>query len=346
MTKIVESRVMYMCKRILIGIAVVLLAVGCEHKREYYPRTMEKQTVEIVRFDSALLGVRTDKVAEDVRALYADYPEFMTAFVEQTLGVAAEDTDYLAQALPLFVHDTLYGFEKTNRFVQHTFSDMRSIQHELDYAFTRIHYLFPELYIPTIYTFVSGFNGSVLFLDDGNMAVGLDMYLGSDYPYYNQVVYNYQKQTMRKECIAGDVVSGYLFATFPYEGAKSRLIDNMLYRGKLMYVCSTLLDEPDYEVMGYSKEQWAWCEKHERQVWNRIMDKRDLFKTEQLLLTSYLNDAPFTSEISQEAPPRIGTWIGLRIAESYMQHHPEVSLQQLIANHDAEQILRDSYYKP
>ena len=333
-------------EKIIILIVGCMLMAGCQHKREYYPRTMEEQRVEIIRFDSALLAIRTEQAAEDVRALYADYPEFMPLYVEQALGVAAEDTAYLIDALPLFIHDTLYGFKKTNATVQTTFADMRGIQQELTHAFTRIHYLYPDLYIPKIYTFVSGFNASILFLDEGDMAVGLDMYLGSDYPYYNQVVYNYQKQTMRKECIAGDVVSGYLFATFPYEGTKSRLIDNMLYRGKLMYVCSTLLDEPQYEVMGYTKQQWQWCEKNERQVWNRIMDKRDLFKTEQLLLTSYLNDAPFTAEISQEAPPRLGTWIGWRIAESYMEHHPEVSLQQLIADHDAEKILRNSYYKP
>jgi len=322
---------------------VVLLAAGCQRKRQYYPRTMPEQQVEIIRFDSSLLAVQTD---EDVRGLYAAYPDFMPAYAEQALGVSAMDTDYLAEALPLYVHDTLYGFDKTNRRVTETFADMRGIRQELAHAFTRIHYLYPDLYVPQIYTFVSGFNASVLFLDEGDMAVGLDMYLGSDYPYYNQVVYNYQKQAMRPECIAGDIVSGYLFAAFPFAGSKSRLIDNMLYRGKLMYVCSTLLDATDYEVMGYTREQWKWCEQNERQVWNRIMDKRDLFKTEQMLLTSYLNDGPFTSEISQEAPPRIGTWVGWRIAESYMEHHPEVTLQELIANHDAEQILRDSYYKP
>ena len=323
-----------------------MLAVSCQHGRQYYPRQMAGREVQIVRFDSALLSIRADQAAEDVRRLYADYPEFMPEYVEQALGVNARDTDYLAEALPLFISDTVYGFSKTNRLVQQTFADMRPIARELSRAFTRLSYLYPDLYLPQLYTFVSGFNASVLFLEDGNMAVGLDMYLGSDYPYYNQVVYNYQKQTMRPECIAADVVSGYLFANFPFASSKGRLIDNMLYRGKLMYVCSTLLDDPDYEVMGYTKEQWQWCEKYERQVWNRMMDKRDLFKSEQMLLTSYLNDAPFTSEISQEAPPRIGTWIGWRIAESYMEHHPEVSLQELIANNDAEQILRDSYYKP
>ena len=307
---------------------------------------MPKQSVQIIRFDSSLLSVRTDHADEDIRALYSTYPEFMPVYLEQALGVAARDTAYLIEALPLFIHDTTYGFEHTNNFVLQTFADMRSVEHELTEAFTRLAYLYPDIYVPRIYTFVSGFNASVLFLDNADMAVGLDMYLGSDYPYYNQVVYNYQKPTMRKQCIATDLVSAYLFASFPYAGVKSRLIDNMIYRGKLMYVCSTLIDLPQYEIMGYTREQWQWCERNERQVWNRIMDKRDLFKSEPLLLSSYLNDAPFTAEISQEAPPRLGTWIGWRIAESYMAHHPEKSLQDLIANHDAEQILRESYYKP
>jgi len=331
---------------VVIATACMLIAAGCRPKRQYYPRIMPEQTVQIVRFDTALLAIRANQAAEDVRALYTDYPDFMPIYVEQALRVNAMDTDYLAEALPLFIHDTLYNFEQTNRLVSETFADMSGIQRELSQAFTRLAFLYPDIYVPKIYTFVSGFNASVLFLDEGDMAVGLDMYLGSDYPYYNQVVYNYQKRGMRPECIAGDVVSGYLFMNFPFASAKGRLIDNMLYRGKLMYVCSTLLDEPEYEVMGYTKQQWQWCENYERQVWNRMMDKRDLFKTDQMLLTSYLNDGPFTGEISQESPPRIGTWIGWRIAESYMEHHPEVTLQELIANNDAEQILRDSYYKP
>lgn len=338
---------MVKCIRILaLTAACLLVMIGCQRKRQYFPHSLPEQKVEIIRFDSALLGIRAEHAAEDVRALYVDYPDFMPTFVEQALRVNAIDTDYLAEALPLFISDTLYGFQQTNKRVQETFADMRGIQKELSQAFTRLSYLYPEIHVPEIYTFVSGFNAPVLFLENDNMAVGLDMYLGSDYPYYNQVVYNYQKLTMRPECIAGDVVSGYLFMHFPFASSKGRLIDNMLYRGKLMYVCYNLLDEPAYEVMGYTKEQWAWCEKYEQQVWNRMMDKRDLFKTEQMVLTSYLNDAPFTAEISQEAPPRIGTWIGWRIVESYMEHHTEVSLQELVANNEAEQILRDSYYKP
>jgi len=173
------------------------------------------------------------------------------------------------------------------------------------------------------------------------------MYLGSDYEYYNRVVHDYQKQTMRKECIPVDVVSAFLFRHLPYNSTKSRLLDNMLYRGKMMFVLSQIFaDLPPYEVMGYTKEQWDWCVRNERAVWNLVMDKRDLFKTESLVLTSYLNDGPFTAEISQESPGRIGTWLGWRIAESYMNRHKDATLQALIAEPDAEHILRESYYRP
>lgn len=327
-------------------LAAVSMLAGCHNRRQYYPRHPAQQQVSIVRFDTALMAVDSTNAAVRVPALYAGYPAFMPEFVEQALGVDRHDTAYLVDALPMFLADTLYGFAETNRLVAETFADMQDIRHELTTAFSRLAYLYPDIHIPTVYTFVSGFNASVLFLENDDMAVGLDMYLGADYPYYNQVVYNYQKQTMRKQCVPGDIVSGYLFAHFPFEGKKSRLLENMLYRGKLMYLCSTLLDEPEYEVMGYTKEQWQWCERYERQVWNRMMDKRDLFKSEQFVLTSYLNDGPFTSEVSQEAPPRIGTWIGWRIIAAYMQHHPEVSMQELIAQTDAEMILRESYYKP
>ena len=197
-----------------------------------------------------------------------------------------------------------------------------------------------------MYLFVSGFQTPIYFGDE-LVGIGADMYLGSDYEYYNRVVYEYQKQTMRKECIPVDVVSAFLFRTLPYTSTKSRLLDQMMYRGKIMYLVSQLFDDlPGYEVMGWTKEQWNWCEKNERAIWHLVMDKRDLFKTESLVLTGYLNDGPFTSEVSQDAPGRLGIWLGWRIAESYMAHNETVSLQELMAEPDAQKILEESYYKP
>ena len=336
--------------KIALNTAIIILfaLTGCSKKQSYFPaeKEMERQTVTVVRFDSALLAVDTTQIGTEIRKLYAEYPYFMPTYVEDILGIATTDTAYLEQALPQFLADTAYGFSQTNRVEQAQFADISDLKNSMEQAFTRLHYLYPDLEIPTVYLFVSGFNASIYFVEN-DIAVGADMYLGSDYEYYNRVVYDYQKLTMRKECIPVDVVSAYLFRTLPYTSTKSRLLDQMIYRGKVMYLLSLLFPTlPEYEVMGYTKEQWRWCEKNEEAIWHLVMDKRDLFKTENLVLTSYLNDGPFTSEVSQEAPGRLGTWLGWRIAESYMQHNKEVTLQELMAEGDAQKIMEMSFYKP
>jgi hypothetical protein len=226
------------------------------------------------------------------------------------------------------------------------FADVSDLEKSFSRAFSRVLWLYPETEVPALYLFVSGFQTPVYF-EEGVIGIGADMYLGSDYEYYNRVVYDYQKQTMRKECIPVDVISALLFRSLPYTSAKSRLLDQMIYRGKVMYLTAQIFDElPGYEVMGWTKEQWEWCVRNEQAIWHIVMDKRDLFKTESLVLTGYLNDGPFTSEVSQDAPGRLGIWLGWRIAESYMEHHPEVTLQALMAEGDAQKILEESYYKP
>ena len=329
---------------ILLLIAVSLTA--CHQGRTYFPKDIEAQEVEIVRFDNALLNVHETSVAHDIKVLYDEYPVFMPLWVEDILGIPSADTAYLEEALPQFLNDTLYGFQMTNQREQEVFADVSDLEKALSQAFSRIKWLYPETEIPNIYLFVSGFQTPIYFEED-LIGIGADMYLGSDYEYYNRVVYEYQKQTMRKECIPVDLISAFLFRTLPYTSDKSRLLDQMMYRGKVMYLTAQIFDKlPDYEVMGWTKEQWDWCVDNERAIWHLVMDKRDLFKTESLVLTSYLNDGPFTSEISQDSPGRLGIWLGWRIVENYMEHNEGVSLQELMAEGDAQKILEESFYKP
>lgn len=333
-----------MKKSILVILAVLLCA--CHGGRDYFPRDIESVEVDIVRFDSAQLAVRPDSVKQDIVQLYADYEVFMPMFVEGILRLPVEDTAYLCEMYSNFLTDTTMGFAQTNALTQSMFADISKLQKSLNIGFSRLHYLYPEWEIPTVYLFVSGFNSSVMYYEN-IMGVGVDMYLGSDYPYYNQVVYNYQKQTMRKECVAGDLLNMYIAYQIPYNSKYNRLLEHMIFRGKQMFLLSQLLpDEPAWEIIGYSKEQWDWCKKYEQAIWNRIMEKRDLFKTESMVRVSYMNDGPFTAEISQESPGRLGIWVGWQIVDSYMRNNENVSIKQLIEEGDAQKILEQSFYKP
>ena len=324
-----------------------MILYGCGNKYQYIPRDIEAVEVEIVRFDSAQLAVRTDSVKQDIEKLYADYEEFMPMYVEGILRIPTEDTAYLCEMYAQFLTDTVMGFAQTNALTKEKFANVDSLQEALNTGFSRLHYLFPDWEIPAkVYLFVSGFNSSVMYYENV-MGVGVDMYLGSDYPYYNQVVYNYQKQTMRKECISGDLLSMYLAYNIAYNSKYNRLLEHMIFRGKQMFLLGELLpEEPVWEIIGYSKEQWDWCETYEQAIWNSIMEKRDLFKTESIVLNSYMNEGPFTAEISQESPGRLGVWVGWQIVDSYMRNNEQVTIQELMSEGDAQKILEQSFYKP
>lgn len=320
--------------------------VSCGHKRDIFEGVeLNPQTVRIERFDSAFIHIDTTDISATVQQLYTRYPDFTPYFVTDLLGLANGDS--LAAVLPRFLSDTTLRIAQTNRDEQQLFADITDLQSGFDEAFTRIHYLFPEWTVPTVYLYVSGFVSPIYFPSDDIIGIGADMYLGSDYKIYEQMVYNYQKTTMRKECVVGDAVSAYLFRNLPFNSNQNRLLDQMIYHGKIMFLMDQVLpSEHEEQIIGYSKEQWDWCEDNERAIWRCIMDKRDLFKTESMVLTSYMNDGPFTSEVSQDSPGRLGTWVGWRIVESYMNHNEEVTLQQLLDNTDAQSILENSHYRP
>lgn len=329
---------------------LLLLLSACTGGRQYFPKELPSVEVPIVRFDKAILNLETALDSLTLRAaveeLYNEYPGFMPFWTEEILGIPTEDTTYLCQVIPQFLADTTYGFSITNARCHEEFADITDISREINAAFARLS-TFYKGELPMLYFFISGFNRSISGTPDDGIAVGVDMYLGSNYEYYNRVVYEYQKQTMRKECIPVDVMSYFLFTHTPFTSDKSRLLENMIYRGKVMFVVSLLFpDEDPWEVAGYTREQWEWCIHNERAVWGLIMDKKDLYKTDPLVLTSYLNDGPFTAEISQQSPGRLGMWVGWRIVESYMNHHPEVTIEALLADGDAQRILEQSYYKP
>jgi hypothetical protein len=151
---------------------------------------------------------------------------------------------------------------------------------------------------------------------------------------------------MRREKVVPDFVTAFLMTEFP-QPYTDKFLDNLLSRGKIMFVLSVLMpnEQPDV-LMGYTKAQMQWCKDNEKSMWLNIMDNRQLFSTDPMLSTSYLNDAPFTSTVSQESPGRVGIWIGWQVIKQYMERHTKVTLPELMANNNYQEILEQSGYKP
>lgn len=346
------------CK-ILIYLICITFLCACNNNsnRQVIQSEPVPVEVEIVRFDSALLSVSSTNVQADVDSLYARYPDFMPLWVNSVLYgylgfledagfIKMYDDSIIQYQLPAFLHDKYTGLEQANFDTKTTFTDISPIRRSLNLAYGRWLTFEPQHYVPKIYFMLSAFFYPLISIGQ-DMAVGVEGYLGSDYPFYDQVVYKYQKQTMRPECIPVNIILQDMKQTYQSRFAQNRLIDEMIYQGMIMYTTAAFFPElPKYEIMGYPKEKWEWCEQYEADLWKTMMDRQVLFSVDPAVQASFLSDGPFTSEISQDSPARIGTWLGWRIVEQYMNNNTEVSLKQLLNSTDAQQILENSKYRP
>jgi hypothetical protein len=59
-----------------------------------------------------------------------------------------------------------------------------------------------------------------------------------------------------------------------------------------------------------------------------------------------MNDAPFTSPVSQESPGRLGTFIGWQIVKGYMEKNDKLGLKDLMNEENFQKILENSGYRP
>jgi len=109
-----------------------------------------------------------------------------------------------------------------------------------------------------------------------------------------------------------------------------------------------LPDVPDSTKIGYTAKQLDWCKKYEPSIWGYLLDENLLYETDYNKIKKFIDVAPFTSGIGEnnEAAPRLGLYEGWQIVKSYMDKHPDVTLPQLMANTDPQQILTDSKYHP
>ena len=76
-----------------------------------------------------------------------------------------------------------------------------------------------------------------------------------------------------------------------------------------------------------------------------MLKNKHLYVRDPMIVRKYMKPAPFTAFFGENAPALIGTWMGTRIVSSYMKHHNDVSLQDLLQMTDYHHMLQESGYK-
>lgn len=248
--------------------------------------------------------------------------------------------EFLTNEAVADLRDTInYKFENINPFTK-----------ELTEAFKHFKYYFPEKSIPKVYTINSEFSYNVVMLDSTLLAVALDMYLGQDYPYYysfdfpNYIIKRLEREYMVPNCM--EVIYNEYFGPDDMRETEA-LIYAMIENGKKLYFLECMQPKKQKHILiGFSKEQYNWCQKEEADIW-KFYNEMDLFYSKDYMEhRRHAKDGPTTLGMPPEAPGNVGSWVGWQIVNQYMKNAGEnVSLQELLLT-KPETILAKSKYKP
>ena len=339
--------------RSLILIFGSLFFVACQNEsREPIPDVSDIEIpLEIRHFEQDLFNLDTTNMEVALGQLYQKYPEFASIYFEQLLG--ANDPRIAPEGpLPYISGFINHPFaKKLFDTTQIVFHDFTVVEEEFESAFKFFKYYFPEAVVPDVTTFISEYSLANFIYKEQSLAVGLDFYLGGDYPYqaYNPGNPNFSNYLVRTYNQAHLVRKSLqpLLEDMTGVAPGNRLIDFMIHNGKKLYVLDHLLPyASDTIIVEYSEEQLLWCKDNEANIWAHFLSEDLLYSSKWQDIRKLVEQSPNSPGMPPEAPGRTGDWMGWQIVKAYMKRHPQATMEQLLQLEDAQLILDHSRYKP
>ena len=297
--------------------------------------------IKIKRFEKDLMQLDTNHVSAGVDSLLEKYPVFAKELFLPKILPALQDTNVMA----LFLKSP--GIQHLYDTLMIVFDDVSDIENEFESAFRFYKYYFPELPVPELVSFFSEYTIGTFTYEQEILGVGLDFFLGADYPLYSPEYFpRYIKRSMDKQHLVAKSMEA-VASDLAGEVGGERLIDQMIHNGKILFLLDHFLPHtPDSIKLAYTTEQVAWCEANEGGIWAHFLTEDLLYSTRRKDIRKLVDHSPNSPGMPQEAPGRTANWLGWQIVKSYMKRNPKITFEELVANRDAQQILDLARYKP
>ncbi|HEY1010487.1 MAG TPA: gliding motility lipoprotein GldB [Daejeonella sp.] len=330
---------------------ICFLALSCNNKKG--PDVSQiKVEISVERFDRELNTVNTSNIKEKTDELRKKYTWFYDDYMEQMLGVGSPSSgpSYLNSLAPVLQNPDYLELRSS---AEKVFPDFGFHEQDLTEAFKHVRYYYPKQKIPRLITFISGFAVQTPIGND-YIGIGLDMFLGKEgerfYPALRQSIPQYIARRFTPENITPRVIEAFAREEmFPEDDKDRNLLSKMIYNGKILYMMDAFMPAAqDTLKIGYTGKQMTWCKENEGGIWAYFLESELLFESDYMKIQKYLAEAPFTPGLgdNSESAPKLGVWTGWQIVRAYMDKNPDITLQQLILEKDAQKILTESKYKP
>ncbi|WP_367391784.1 hypothetical protein [Lewinella sp. LCG006] len=343
------------CKQSLtIFILLVLLFAGCTDDKRPIPDVSDIEApLEVLRFEQDLFGLDTNNFASSLAGLATKYPEFAELFSTSILeagslgNMSPEQLEYFRGFVASPVYRAVYDT------TQMVFPDLKRQEKELQQALRYFRYHFPEADAPErLITFNSAFNYSSIIFGKNELGASLDMFLGPNFDYQRYspgaaIFSNYLVRTYNKDHLIASLLRVLLDDLFG-NAPGTRLLDEMVHRGKKLYVLEQLLPETaDTVIFRTTATQQEWLVENERNLWAHFQVEDLLYNSRFQDIRKLIEPSPNGSPVlPEESPGESANYVGYQIVKQFLERYPEIPLSDLLVYQDAQEILEKSRYKP
>jgi hypothetical protein len=338
---------------IFVSCFMLLLLLSCteETQRSEIPEEVPEVQVGLTRLDVVFRDFmrqgRALKEDEIRRKLDGHLP-----FLQEWLFNG--DTTVADSLYPLFIQ----YFCQDPRSAQLTDSVLKHFPEGYDFKgilqppFRRFHFYFPNEPLPKVYFYLTGYQPESglkdqSYLSERFLGISLDYFLGEKFPFYAGDLPKYIRRRCKPDYLP--VAAMRHFAEYlhpePDISQSPMFIDYIVTQGLWQAFLEDMLpDVPDSVRLSYTSAQMAFVRSYEADIYKELVPL--LFSTDYMKFEKYLNDKPYTPNLSAESADRLGMFLGWKIIQAFRAKHPDVSWPDLMKRRDHKKIFEASRYKP
>lgn len=287
--------------------------------------------LELSRMEQDLLASTQQDINLKNKELIQNYGALYEIFVSDMIVEGSVHDPAIGERLNRFIIDST--IQSIYSSIENEFQDFSVYHQEFNKAFSYYHYYFPDSIVPNLVTFYSNFNAKI-FPMPNTLAIGLDMYLGSDNTYVKQiptdVMPQFIKNDMNKKYMVADGLKYWLLNRFYDENVGDDFVSKIIELGKIMYLLDAMMPNTADDIkINYTPKELAWVEHHEDQIWRTLVDEKVLYTKNPSIINQYIIDGPFTKGLPDQSPSKVGVWVGWQIVRDYVEEN-DVELLSLL----------------
>lgn len=345
---------------VLSWLLVFITFTGCSDTSEKSPDVSGvKISLKTYRFDKDIFAIDTNQLAAGLQKLNEKYPDFLNYYLDtiKEWGIHGNYSDTVKGIREdLRLDLTFKDFVNLQDSILKYYPDSKETDDVLTRGFQYIKYYFSDYTVPRIFYLNMGLSKWPTFpVDKNTLCVGLDMFLGPQFPYYRAVgIPDYMDTHLTKEYLPVSLFSVAYKTIMPPDLDNKPLLDLMIQRGKEQYFLHKILPGTTDEVLfGFTDLQMKWCNANEAVVYNYFIHENLLYNKEAQNTMPYIHDGPYakglesSTEPVKKTPGNIGTWLGYKIVSAYMAQYPKTTLKELVyMKMEPTQFLDKAKYRP